>query len=432
MSTPRLLVPWILLAVSVTANAVILGRGGFSHVDAAKTSSSPRRESASARSIARAGQGAEASALPPEVWEKAYSEDLPTLTQNLRATGLPDRLVKAIVNAEINERFKAREDALKPKQAPANYWETDDYYERNAGDSLERRLARLDLRREKDALRVSLLGEEPPKADDRNPIPPAKRDAARRINEDYDTMIQQIEMESRGMTLASDKQKLEYLRAEKDKELRELLSPEEFEANQLRTSRTAQSLRWELSAFKPSEDEFILIHKLKESDPELSKNADNSYTSEDWDRRRAAEKRLNETLRQQMGEDRYQDYIRAKNYDYRQLTQLAARLQLPKADVNEIYDQRRTVPDTALALAKDAKLSRAEKEAALKEMANKARQNIYAKLGQEAGETYIKNSNSSNWIQQLEKGTIVVQTDDNSWTHHRLDEFSPPDTKPKK
>ncbi len=432
MNAPRSLAPWFLLAGSVAANVFLFTRATSSPASSAKANERKGGMVSTALADAGGAHDSAASTLAAEVWAKAYSEDLPTLTQNLRSAGLPDRLVRAIVSAEINERFKAREEALKPKRASSNYWETDDYYERNAGDTLEARLARLDLRREKDALRVSLLGEEPPKADDRNPIPPAKRDAVRRINEDYDTMIQQIEMESRGMTLASDKQKLEYLRAEKDKELREILSPEEYEANQLRNSRIAQNLRWELSAFKPSEEEFILIHKLKEADPELSKNADNSYTSEDWERRRAAEKRLNETLRQQMGEDRYQDYMRAKNYDYRQLTQLAARFQLPKADVNEIYDQRRTVPEAALALAKDTKLSRAEKEAALKEMADKARQNIYAKLGQEAGDAYIKNSNSSNWIQQLEKGTIIVQTDDNSWMHHRLDEFEPRDTKPKK
>jgi hypothetical protein len=432
MNAPRSLAPWFLLAGSVAANVILFSRGTGSSADAAKATDRKGGAISSALAGSAAPHDSAASTLPAEVWEKAYSADLPTLTQNLRAAGLPDRLVRAIVSAEINERFKAREEALKPKQASSNYWESQDYYERNAGETLEIRLARLDLRREKDALKVSLLGEEPPKADDRNPIPPAKRDAARKISEDYDTMIQQVEAESRGMPLASDRQKLEFLRAEKDKELRELLTPEEFEANQLRTSRIAQNLRWELAGFKPSEDEFVLIHKLKESDPELSRNADNSYTSADWDRRRAAEKKMNETLRREMGEERYQDYVRAKNYDYRQLTQLASRFQLPKADVNEIYDQRRTVPEAALALAKDPKLSRAEKETALKAMAEKARQSIYAKLGQEAGDAYIKNSNNSNWMQSLEKGTIIVQTDDNSWRHHSLDEFAPRESTPKK
>lgn len=428
---PRASLVWWLLAGSLVANAALIG-----HMAWAPGRSSPKAKQgeqghAQADIAAMKATHDATARISSETWRKAYSEDLPTMAQNLRTAGLPDRLVRAIVGAEINERFKAREDALKPKRAPDNYWESQDYYDRQSDETLEMRLARLDLRREKDALRASLLGEEAPKAGENNPIPPAKRDAVRRINEDYDTMIQQVEAESRGMPLAADREKLAYLRAEKDKELRELLSPEEYEANLLRTSRVAQSMRWELAAFKPSEEEFVLIHNLRAADPELSRNADNSYTSEDWQRRRDAEKRLGEALRRELGDERYQDYVRGKNYDYRQLTQLAARFSLAREDVNQIYDQKKTVPEAALATAKDPKLSREQKEAALKDMAAKARETIYAKLGQEAGEAYLRNSNGNNWIQSLENGTIIVQTDDNSWRHHSLDEFAPRETQKK-
>lgn len=429
----RATLAWWLLAGSLIANAAFIG-----HLAWSTDRSSPgeklveNNSSASVESSSPTTTNDSAARISSETWRKAYSEDLPTLATNLRSAGLPDRLVRAIVGAEINERFKAREDALKPKRAQDNYWESQDYYDRQADETLELRLARLDLRREKDELRVSILGEEAPKAGENNPIPPAKRDAVRRINEDYDTMIQQVEAESRGMPLAADREKLAYLRAEKDKELRELLSPEEYEANQLRTSRIAQTMRWELTAFKPSEEEFVLIHSLRAADPELSRNADNSYTSEDWQRRRDAEKRLGEALRRELGDERYQDYVRGKSYDYRQLAQLASRFSLAREDVNQIYDQRRTVPEAALAAAKDPKLNREQKEAALKELAAKARENVYAKLGQEAGEAYLRNSNGNNWIKSLENGTIIVQTDESSWRHHSLDEFAPrePQKKP--
>ncbi len=416
---------WWLLAGSLVTNAAFVGHMVWT--PARSHSAAKQHEKGASQTEISASIAADdvTARTPSETWSKAYSEDLPTLATNLRTAGLPDRLVRAIVGAEINERFKAREDALKPKRAPDNYWESQDYYGRQADETLELRMARIDLRREKDALRASILGEEPSKAGETNPIPPAKRDAARRINEDYDTMIQQVEAESRGMPLATDREKLAYLRAEKDKELRELLSPEEYEANQLRTSRIAQSMRWELAAFKPSEDEFVLIHNLRAADPELSRNADNSYTSEDWQRRRDAEKRLSEALRRELGDERYQDYVRGQNYDYRQLTQLASRFSLSREDMNQIYDQKKTVPETALATAKDPKLTREQKESALKELAGKARQNIYAKLGQEAGEAYLSSSHGNNWIKSLEQGTIIVQTDENSWRHHSLDEFAP-------
>lgn len=192
---------WWLLVGSLVANAALVGHMVWAPTRSA--SAAKQHEKRASQTVISASIAADdvTARTPSETWRKAYSEDLPTLAANLRTAGLPDRLVRAIVGAEINERFKAREDALKPKRAPDNYWESQDYYGRQADETLELRMARLDLRREKDALRASILGEEPSKAGETNPIPPAKRDAARRINEDYDTMIQQVEAESRGMPL---------------------------------------------------------------------------------------------------------------------------------------------------------------------------------------------------------------------------------------
>ena len=416
----------LFLGVSLAGNAALLGYVSLHHGGhaAARLAAASGAESASAIAL-RDKKAADAAETATGAWAAIASDDLGTYAANLRATGLPDRLVRAIINAEINERFKARENALKPARASDNYWESSDYYDRNSGDTLEKRMARIDLRREKDALRRSLLGDEPPAPGDTNPIPPGKRDAVRKISEDYDAMIQQVEMESRGFPLAADREKLAYLRAEKDKELRGILSPEEYEANQLRSSQGAQQLRWDLAAFKPNEAEFALIYQLRQNNPELSKNPDNSYSPEDWARRNAAEQKLTDDLRQQLGEERYQDYIRSRDYGYRQLAQLGTRLGLPAATINEVYDQRRIVPEAALAIAKDPQRDRAAKEAALKQLAETARQDIYARLGQEAGELYIKNGNNNQWLNALERGTIIVQTGDNSWSHHTLDEFSP-------
>ncbi len=348
--------------------------------------------------------------------------DLPTYIIALRAAGLPPHLVRALVNAELNERFKAREEALKPKRKTANYWEPDDYYESNQ-DTLENRLARIDLRREKDDLRKRLLGEDPPRADDTNPIPVAKRESIRRISEDYDAMIQQINMESRDNPLTSDREKLTFLRAEKEKEIRALLTPEEYAAHELRTSDTSRQLRWQLGAFKPSEEEFLRIHALMRADPELSRNPDNSYGEADWQRRRDAEKKLRENLRVELGPERYKDYERAKDYSYQQLTQLNRRLNLPAAVINEIHDQKTTVPEAAIAIAKDPSRDLAAKRAAITQLVADTRRKVTDSLGAEAGEAYLKRGNI-HWLTNLEKGHISVQIDENSWTGHSIEQLA--------
>lgn len=408
-----------LLLASLVANAALV----TVVVRRAPASGSPSpASSATASSRPATGAAVPLPGLPSaETLAQIDHTDLPTYIISLRTAGLPPHLVRALVNAELNERFKAREEALKPKRKTANYWEAEDYYETNQ-DTLENRLARIDLRREKDDLRRQLLGDDPPRADDTNPIPVAKRESIRRISEDYDAMIQQINTESRGNPLASDREKLAFLRAEKEKEIRALLTPEEYAAHDLRTSDTSRQLRWQLGAFKPSEEEFLRIHALMRADPELSRNPDNSYGEEDWQRRREAEKKLRENLRVELGPERFNDYERAKDYGYQQLTQINRRLNLPPAVINEIHDQKTTVPEAAIAIAKDPSRDLAAKRAAITQLVADTRRKVTDTLGAEAGEAYLKRGNL-HWLTNLEKGHISVQIDENSWTGHSIEQL---------
>ncbi len=343
---------------------------------------------------------------------------------DLRAAGFPAHLVRALINAEINERFKAREEAVKAKRVPIEYWEADNYYDRNT-DTLENRLARLDLRREKEALRKQLLGEDPPKPDDTNPIPLAKRETLRRITEDYDAMIQQAQADARGFTLASDREKLDYLRKEKDMELRALLTPEEFRAFELRNSDSARNLRWQLGGFKPTEAEFAVIHSLRSQNPDLTRDSDNHYTQADGERRQAAEKAFKETLRLQLGPERYADYVRGQDYSYNQLAQLGKRLDVPVTTLNAIYEQKNVIPAAALVIAKDLSLDVATRRANLKQLAEETRRQIIAALGKEGGEAYTKRGDL-NWLNNLDQGHVTIQTGDHSYQTYSVDEFSPP------
>lgn len=410
----------VLLIASLLANAALV-----TVVTRRASSDNPSSSALTAASSARPSTGP-ASAAPAglpsaETLASLDPAQLTTYVTALRTAGLPPHLLRALVNAELNERFKAREEALKPKRKTTGYWEADDYYESNQ-DTLENRLARIDLRREKDDLRRRLLGDDPPRADDTNPIPVAKREAVRRISEDYDAMIQQINTESRGTPLASDREKLDFLRAEKEKEIRALLTPEEYAAHEIRTSDSARNLRWQLNTFKPTEDEFLRIHALMRADPELSRNPDNSYGDEDWKRRREAEKKLRESLRAELGPERFKDYERSKDYGYQQLAQLNRRLNLPPAVINEIHDQKTTVPEAAIAIAKDSSRDLAAKRAAINQLVADTRRKITETLGAEAGEAYLKRGNL-HWLTNLQSGHINIQVDDNSWTTHSIDQL---------
>lgn len=424
----------ILVAASLAANAALLGyivlRPSPAD-DTGRTSSpnsgytSPAPAAAAARPAAPSGEPAlPASAVPPapdapppETWKRLQSSDLATFTANLRAAGLPDRQVRMLVNAEINDRFRAREEAARPPQAARKYWEErNGYY--NDPTTLEQRLAQIDLRREKAALRRELLGDTPPAANDDNPVPAEKRDSLRQINEDYDAMISQIQRESRGITLPSDEEKLRYLRAEKAAEVNALLTPEELREHELRTSSTANNLRWNLSAFGPSEQEYRSLFALQKQFDDQFANQPADAGQDYWKQRNDAQKALDAQIAQQLGPDRYRDYVRAKDHEYRNLSALTNRLGLPKTAANQIYDLRYTVPADALRIATNEALPAEARKEQLQAIARKTRDQLAAQLGAEAAGAYLKRHGQ--WIKSLENGQVIEYRPDGSQTSHSI------------
>src|SRR5690606_25282935 len=88
--------------------------------------SSPQATDPDEAPLPRSSVRAAADAPPAETWSRLQSDDLAVFTANLRAAGLPDRQVRLLVNAEINDRFRAREEALRPPRTERKYWETRD------------------------------------------------------------------------------------------------------------------------------------------------------------------------------------------------------------------------------------------------------------------------------------------------------------------
>lgn len=431
----------LLIAASLAANAALLGyialrpaaggntsvRGAYSNSGyAGRPAPSPAASAVpdSPGTAASPARPSPDSVVPPapdappaNTWTRLQSADLATFVANLRAAGLPDRQVRMLVNAEINDRFRAREDAVRPARPERKYWEDrNNYY--NDPTTLEQRLAQIDLRREKAALRRELLGDTPPAANDDNPVPFEKRDQLRQINEDYDTMISQIQRESRGIPLPSDDEKLRYLRAEKAAELKTLLTPDELREHEFRTSQAASNVRWELSAFGPTEQEFRAVVALRRDFEEQFPQQAGDPGQDYWQKRREAQKAMDAQLARELGPDRYRDYVRAKDTDYRNLAALTDRLNLPKATANQIHDLRYSVPADALQIVRSKDLTPEAKQAGLKAVAQKTREQLAAQLGSEAAEAYVKRSGQ--WIKSLESGQVIEYKADGGQQTHQI------------
>lgn len=318
-------------------------------------------------------------------WSELHDNDLATFTRNLRAAGLPHQLVRRIIAAEIDEQFRGREEALRPRRKKLKFWQVD-----NNHLSMETQLALLDLRREKARLRTQVLGPDPTESEnsDDNPIAPAKREMVRLITEDYDTMINAIRGQAGGMLLSAEQEKIKYLQGEKQRELTALLTAEELAAQEMRTSVTTQRIRSQLRNFDASDSEFAAIYAAQKEYDDRINPADGSQRSGGEGRKTQQEAfdQMAAQLKGSLGEARFAEYSRARDNEYQQLKQLVERTGLQTAVAASVFDLRETTSKASVQIFDSKTLSTDEKLQALQALANRTRGQIREALGNEAAE----------------------------------------------
>ena len=326
----------ILLALSLLANAWLL-------ITPAKNN-----PASSASALADSpGKAAASTALPPtippEVWALVQSGD-PTSAERLRALGLPEKIVHALIRIEVNARYDEREKALYAGDATP-YWERGfSPYRFRAHDSA----AALDLAREKEAELKRLLGPDAP--DDENPfgidsllafLPREKREQLRLIDEDYRAMQDRNSLYSL-IRLPEDEEKQRYLEKQKRLDIEALLTPDELTQYDLRNSNTAHQLRWQLSGFDLTEDEYKTLFALRKPFDDAHDSTGPLRSPEQMRARSDAQKALDAQIKEALGEQRYADYKRAQDQDYKLLRQLNTRLEVPLEKINEAYELKQS------------------------------------------------------------------------------------------
>ena len=319
-----------LLSVSLVANAVLLFR--------TRTVEAPR---AAAPIKPPAPKAAPRTMLDEALWQKASSGDT-TALQAIRDSRLPPELVRALLRAAIVERFREREKALYPSVKDLKYWSasyTNSFY------TPKDRVALLDLRREREALFDQWTPGWRQNEDDENPIAGVisadKARQAKLIDEDFSALIGNTRNSNfmvSGIVLPGNREKLQFLEKERRSELAQLLTPEELQEYDLRNSRTASSLRYNLSPFNPTEGEFREIFQIQKTtvDDKYPSGYD-TQTSDLRSARGKAQEEANAQIKAILGEQRYADYTRSQDQDYRAFTAIADRLQLPADRAAEAY-----------------------------------------------------------------------------------------------
>ncbi len=419
----------LLLAASLVANAALittvvirpLGKstatGGTSH-------------SGSKTSIATTRHGT-GNVTTDDLIAALNSNDPEALRDILRAAGLSDDMVRSFVQMRIWKRYEDRFKALQPKPDPNKPWWKDDPRQQNGwfgGMTKAQREEMRKLQREVKDESERILG--PDKNNNgfggwQDPrlsfLPAGKRKQLQDIQQDYGELISEVQQNMQGFQLPSDREKLRYLQAEQKRDLEAIMSPEERQSYDLRMSQTAQNLRWQMTRFDATEEEYMKIFPLQKAfDDQYNVNdlyGGNPDRSPDfWKQRQEADKQLKEQMRAAIGEDRYKDYLRSQDNDYQQLQAAARRMELPPETATRIYDLRDNVVTSAKQIADNPNIAADQKKQALATLADSTRDQVKAALGQEAADAYFKN-NGMGWLKEIAKGNVVTFNEGgNGWS----------------
>jgi hypothetical protein len=379
----------LLLTASLLANAALVGLF-LSRPAAPAATSRPEHP-----------RGASGDKPDDQAWRAALaSGDLAAL----RAAGVPDNVARELTIGRALARAATR---LRTAQAAAasdgRWWRG----RANAGSREQQLNARRELA---DAL-VAAVGDDFGLAGgDANQLAflsPAKRDALRRIIQDYDEMM--AKFGAGGPQLASDKEKLRLLRAERDRDIAALLTPDERLAYAMRTSPSAATVRSRYGDAIETEGEFQKVFALQKAfDEKYPREALTGRIAPEVLRTRSdAERQLESDLRAAVGEERYAALRRAADPDLRGVDALVSRLSLPPATTDSVAATREAFAAESQRISTNAAVSLPERRAQIQELAGKARGELTRALGPEAADAYAQ---SSPWINMLQSGTAYATT----------------------
>ena len=405
----------LLLVASLVANATFITTQVLRTSSAQADHDLRTQSSSSASTSAGAGIKRDATSRA-DIITALKADNIEALRDLLRDAGLPDETVRMIVGSAIWKRYSERMKALQPKPDPAKPWWKNDQQNWYGNMTREQRAEQRRLQREANDESIRVLG---PNKDNngwgwQDPrlsfLPEAKRKDYQEIEQDYQDLIQEVQQDMQGFTLPSDAEKIRFLQEEKKRDLAAILTPAELADYELRLSPTAQQLRWKMTRFDGTEDEYRKIFSLQKAfDSTQQTDAWGNpinQSPDDWKKRQEGEKQLAAQIKESLGADRYAEYARAQNHEYQQLTAAAKRLSLPPETATQVYNLRNEVSTESQRIADNANLGIDQKKQALVDLAKKTRDQVRASLGSEAAEVYLKNG--MNWLNSVEQGNILT------------------------
>lgn len=345
----------------------------------------------------------EALAGRAQSWRMLESSNYVVYVENLRNFGCPEETIRDIIITDVAKLYARRRAAVRAQVPPRKFWQTVDASQAESA-GVQAQLHALD-QEQRDLIR-ELLGvdlrvemtkywnEEDYQNFDDDYLPAEKRDRVRALQQKYDELEQDIYTRTRGLLLDEDETALRDLHRARETEMAALLTPEELEEYQLRHSETASNMRSQLVGFNVTEEEFRKIFRLQSTfDNDFNRAFDPSDDFAVGVRARAQEEAqaaLNEELKKALGAERYAEYVRAQDGDYKTLLQVSERFDLPVEVADRVYAMKVQAEQQRRQVEANSGLTEEQRAAALLGIARETQRSVANALGEKVYQSYQK------------------------------------------
>jgi hypothetical protein len=349
-------------------------------------------------------------------WSEVESPDYQVYVANLRAIGCPERTIRDLIVADVNELFAGRvRGIVDPVQG--RFWELV-LREDQLDEVVEAKHKELqDLDEERERLFKTVLGSANPTSDLDEAEAKAEQLLERQrlldflspdtlqsftASEDrYNALVAAVYAEGDAITPAEKQARaarLAGIRQQEQAELKQLLTPGESEELELRRFGAGQNTRFAHDGVALTDEETRTLAAL-----EFRRTfAGTDLPLKSPERRAAvavAKQDLEARRRALLGEDRYAEWQRSNEPDYGLLTRVAERLNLPTETAVQAYDLREQALAQAEAVRANAALDAERKQALLQQLQAEAESALTSTLGARGFEAYRENG--ADWQQRF-------------------------------
>jgi LysM repeat protein len=311
-------------------------------------------------------------------WQQLESPDYPTYIAHLREIGCPEQTIRDIIIADVTQLY-AKKRLAELAAADPQWWRSDS--DEIGAQAAGERASILD--QERRGLLTGLLGPDwevpnytqalryvvglggPAFSELSLEARQYAQDIAGRARQRLQSYLDGQQKDGK----PADPVQLARLHQQTRTELAQVLNPAQLEEFLLRYSQTAADLRAQLRGVEVTPDEFRALFRARDPmEQQLLASSDNEATAAQ--QRAALQKKVEDSLKEVLGPDRYQTYRMAQDAAYREAVTLAQQAGAPAARIQSLYDLLQTTRQEEARIRNDATLTDEQKAQQLKDTAD--------------------------------------------------------------